>query len=149
MKDDIFPSKLIVKEKAKHPAPFLSSYSSVLRLPCSIAMLYAPVHPLALHMRSLTRLSRTFQFKNNRPKPAISLAPHTVPQLKEMDPFTHLGVDVTSQKHKKKKGMRDRIRLVMNVMCSPPQHFATTFSRVSHTLSLQIVRSHAPSSIIV
>ena len=53
-----------------------------------------------------------------------------------MDPFTHLGVDVVSQKHKKKKGMRDRIRLVMNVMCSsPPQHcYNHLFTSVTHTI---------------
>ena len=50
-KDDIFPSKLIVKEKAKHFPPFLRVF---ILLPAALAMLYT----LARHMRSLTRLPR-------------------------------------------------------------------------------------------
>ena len=37
-KDDIFPSKLIVKEKAKHSPPFLRVF---ILLPAAFAMLYA------------------------------------------------------------------------------------------------------------
>jgi hypothetical protein len=106
MKDDIFPSRLIVKDKVTPPTP-------------------APPIPSSCRPPSLLLELQRIKFC----RAALHILSSHCVQSKEMNPFTHIGSDVVKKAAKKQRTVRESFRRALNLVSAAPAHA----SHASHT----------------